>query len=86
MKGAVFSPTLGVKVRVGDLEYGTFHPTTTCAACHSKWEASGLEGAIYSVNWDLVRSQKDVAALVRFYAFVCWYIYNIHIHTGDFLL
>ena len=73
MKGAVFSPTLGVKVCVGDLEYGTFHPTTTCAACHSKWEASGLEGAIYSVNWDLVRSRR------------LWYVF-MHLCVGIYII
>ena len=76
VKGAIFSPTMGVKVRVGEIEYGTFRPTATCAACRSKWEESGLERVIHNVNWDLVRSRKDVEALVRFYAFVCWYIYN----------
>ena len=64
---------------VDDLEYGTFRPTATCMACRTKWEESGLGRAIQNVKWDMVRTRKDVEALVRFmHLFVLGYIY-IHI-------
>ena len=81
--------TTGVKLRLEDLEYGTFRPTATCVTCQSKWEESGLERAIHNVKWDTVRTRKDVEALVCFYAFVCWYNYYyiiIYAYAGDFLL
>ena len=86
-KGAIFSPTTGVKLRVEDLEYGTFHPTATCVTYRSKWEESGLERVIHNVKWNTVHTRRDVEALVCFYAFVCWYIYIYnYIRIGDFLL
>ena len=57
-------PTSGVNVTVEELQYVPFVPPSICPACQSKWEESGLEGAVRVANWESVLSGKDVASLV----------------------
>ena len=65
-------PTSGVNVTVEELYYVPFIPTSICPACQSKWEVSGLEGAVRVANWESVLSTKDVASLVS-----VWLIYLV---------
>ena len=65
-------PTSGVNITVEELQYVSFIPASICPACQSKWEESGLEGAVRVVNWESVLSTKDVASLVS-----VWLIYLV---------
>ena len=80
VKGAVFTPMMGVCAEVWELQHSPFQSTATCPECRTTWEESGLGTAIQTVKWDMIRCRKDVEALVCFFVHLCVLVY-IYIYT-----
>ena len=69
MNGAVFTPILGVDIKIVQEEGSPFRPTSSCAACTTSWKQSGLEEVVGRVKWDGLVHRCDIEALVGIF---CW--------------
>ena len=69
MNGAVFTPMVGVEMKIVQEEGSPFRPTSSCEECVMRWKHSGLEEVVGRVKWDGLVHRKDIEALVGMF---CW--------------
>ena len=57
VRGAVFSPAVGLKIEVDEIEHGTFQPPT-CGDCALRWKTSNLGPITAEIKWHLIKEKE----------------------------